>query len=180
MKEERIKYLIDRYYQGLSTEGEEIEIKKFFENGTIQGYEAESVLFREYDRLSETPEPSKDFEQKIIMAIDNPIKKSIGKQKSYSSNAWNKALLTNIAALFLSLVGAYIFFNNYNKPIDTFRDPEVAYNEAVVILNKVSIQLNAGLSALEPITKIEDAQIMGVSKVENSLSVIMNNYPFTK
>ena len=41
MKEERIKSLLYRYYKGISTEEEEVELRQFFLNETIAGFEAE-------------------------------------------------------------------------------------------------------------------------------------------
>lgn len=180
MQEERIKYLINRYYQGLSTEGEETELRKFFSKNSLPGFEAERVIFSSMDEFASVPEPSVDFEKKIYQAIDESGQKSIKPKQSGEPNLWTKTMFINIAAVALTLIGTYIFFTNYEKPVNTYKDPQIAYNETVKIFNMVSDKLNTGLNSLEPLTKVNKVTSTSLSVVDNSVSVITGNLDLSK
>jgi hypothetical protein len=173
MKEKRIKYLLSRYYQGISTEGEEEELRKFFSSESINGYEAEKELFAGYDDLAVIPEPSEDFEEKIILSIDHNNSKTTS--KANGTNIWIKTIWINIAAMALAIIGTYLFLANYNKPVDTYDDPYIAYIESVKIYSAVSDKLNIGLSALEQIPKVTKVAAESIGQVDHSVSNIMSS-----
>ncbi len=173
MKEERIKYLLSRYYQGISTGGEEVELRKFFSRESIYGYEAEKELFAGYDDLALIPEPSEDFEDRIIRSIGHNNSKT--SSKTAGTNIWIKTMWINIAAMALAIIGTYIFLTNYNKSIDTYDDPYIAYIESVKIYSAVSNKLNIGLSALEQIPKVNNVAAESIGQVDHSVSGIISS-----
>lgn len=175
MQEERIKYLIDRYYQGISTEEEEVEIREFFAKNSISGFEDERILFNSIGEMSSVPEPSIDFEEKILVAVDEANKSVAARH-----NLTKRTIFMSIAAVALVLIGSYIFFTNYDKPVDTYDDPQLAYNETVKILGMVSDKLNVGLGALEPINKVSQVTSSSLVTVDKSVSVITDNMDLSK
>jgi predicted Zn-dependent peptidase len=49
MTENRLKEILDKYYEGESSPEEELELKKYFSgNDVLKGYEAEREIFRQY------------------------------------------------------------------------------------------------------------------------------------
>ena len=79
MNSEEIKRLLEKYYEGETTSGEELLLKKFFSMDNVpQDLRSDQEIFRYYIHAAEIPEPSADFEKKIISAIDSEVKNSGG------------------------------------------------------------------------------------------------------
>ena len=187
MESERIKYLIDKYDKGLSTEEEELELKELLSLDDSQEYDAEKEILGYYDSCERIPDPSADFEKRIKMAVEEStseepvvMKKVELKEEEETItmdtpyNPWRKVIWANIAALFLVAVGSYMFFTNYKKePKDTFDDPQIAYAETMKILNEVSQKINKGAKPLTEIKKLNSTAQMGITALTNS-SIILN------
>ncbi|MBP5473534.1 MAG: hypothetical protein J6X92_02090 [Bacteroidales bacterium] len=197
MEIERIKYLINKYYKGLSTEEEELELKDLLALADSPEYDAEREILGYYDSCEKIPDPSADFEKKIKAAIteedskqEEPTvvmkkvevskdeKEEKGKEETITMdtpyNPWRKVIWANIAALFLVAVGSYLFFTNYKKePKDTFDDPQIAYNETMKILNELSQKIKKGAKPLTEIKKLNTTAQMGITALTNS-SIILN------
>ena len=187
MESERLKYLIDKYYKGLSTEEEELELKELLSLDDSQEYDAEKEILGYYDSCERIPDPSADFEKRIKMAVEEStseepvvMKKVELKEEEETItmdtpyNPWRKVIWANIAALFLVAVGSYMFFTNYKKePKDTFDDPQIAYAETMKILNEVSQKINKGAKPLTEIKKLNSTAQMGITALTTS-SIILN------
>lgn len=171
MKEEVLKKLIDKYYNGESTEEEERTLRDYFINDNIfEGYEAEKVIFSYYGSSAEIPEPSINFEKRILAAIDT-------QEKRKESPEIRKYLLPLLgaAAGLLILAGSYFFFTNRSEPLDTFRDPEIAYAETVKILRGISSQLNHGAQGLEPVGKLNELTNKSFVTITKSTRIVEKN-----
>ncbi|MBP5589387.1 MAG: hypothetical protein J6X26_02505 [Bacteroidales bacterium] len=195
MENEKIKYLIDKYYKGLSTEEEELELKDLLSLDDSPEYDVEREILGYYDSCERIPDPSADFEKRIKAAITEEDSKQeeptvvmkkvdvveIENEEEAETitmdtpyNPWKKVIWANIAALFLVAVGSYLFFTNYKKePKDTFDDPQIAYNETMKILNEVSQKINKGAKPLTEIKKLNTTAQMGITALTNS-SIILN------
>ena len=195
MENERIKYLINKYYKGLSTEEEEFELKDLLALADSPEYDAEREILGYYDSCERIPDPSADFEKRIKAAITEEDSKQVeptvvmkkvdvveieNEEEAETItmdtpyNPWKKVIWANIAALFLVAVGSYLFFTNYKKePKDTFDDPQIAYNETMKILNEVSQKINKGAKPLTEIKKLNTTAQMGITALTNS-SIILN------
>ena len=195
MENERIKYLINKYYKGLSTEEEEFELKDLLALADSPEYDAEREILGYYDSCEKIPDPSADFEKRIKAAITEEDSKQVeptvvmkkvdvveieNEEEAETItmdtpyNPWKKVIWANIAALFLVAVGSYMFFTNYKKePKDTFDDPQIAYNETMKILNEVSQKINKGAKPLTEIKKLNTTAQMGITALTNS-SIILN------
>jgi hypothetical protein len=171
MNEEELKRLIEKYYSGESTEGEERILRDYFRKETVpDGYETEKTIFSYYDESAEIPEPSPDFEERILAGIDASEKKT--------GSQWKKKYflpLLGAAAGLIILVGSYIYFTNSAKKQDTFTDPEIAYAETIKILRNVSVQLNRGTQVLEPVGKINEITRKSFSSINKSKTIVRKN-----
>lgn len=171
MNPEEIKRLLEKYYEGATTSGEELLLKKFFSMENVPpDLRNDQEIFRYYMQASEIPEPSVDFEKKIISAIENDEKDSdrIKRRKLYVS-------ISRIAAALLILTGSYFFLTNRSEPGDTYSDPELAYAETMKILCQVSARLNQGTKALGYLSTMQDETQKTVTTVGKSTAKIENN-----
>jgi hypothetical protein len=168
MNEEELKRLIEKYYNGESTEEEESSLRDYFRNDNIpEGYEAEKLIFSYYNESDGVPEPSLDFESRILAGID-------ASEKERGSRKMKKYLLPllSTAAGLLILAGSYFFFIHKAESMDTFKDPEIAYTETIKILLNVSSQLNRGAQVLEPVGKINEMKIKSIETINKSTSLV--------
>lgn len=167
MKEEDLKRLIGKYYNGESTEEEEAALRDYFKSDNVpKGYEAEKVIFGYYDESAEIPEPSHDFEAQIMAAVD-------ASEKKKSLRRILLPLLSAAAGL-LILGGSWFFFIN-KADKDTFSDPRIAYSETLKILRDVSSQLNHGTQSLEPIGKFDQVTRQSLQKLNNTTKIAEKN-----
>ena len=171
MKEEELKRLIEKYYNGESTEEEESTLRDFFRKNNIpQGYEAEKEIFSYYTESSEIPEPSHDFEAQILAAIDASERgRGIQKVRRYLLP------ILSVAAGLLILAGSYFFLIHRNEQRDTFSDPKIAYAETMRILKDVSSQMNRGAQVLEPMGKINEIREKSFETINKSTRIVEKN-----
>ena len=171
MKEEELKRLIEKYYNGESTEEEESSLRDYFRKNNIsEGYEAEKIIFGYFDKSKEMPEPSVDFEARILAGID-------ASESSRRSRTMKKYLLPilSAAAGLLLLGGSYFYFIVRAEPMDTFTDPEIAYAETIKILREVSSQMNRGTQVLEPVGKINKVTKKSFETINKSSRIVEKN-----
>lgn len=171
MKKEEIKRLIEKYYRGDSTEDEEMTLREYFTKEDIpDSYEAEKVIFGYYDTPVDIPEPSPDFESRILAGID-------ASDRDEHRKRFRRFILPSMSAaagLFI-LVASYFFFVHRTFPRDTFSDPEIAYTETMKILMDVSAKLNHGTQTLKPVSKINEMTTKSFESINKSASVIEKN-----
>jgi hypothetical protein len=168
MNAEELNRLIEKYYNGISTEEEEKVLRDHFkENNIPEGYEAEKVIFGYYTTTGEVPEPSEVFEARILSGIDATDIK-VGSQK------FRKFILPYLSAAagLLILAGSWFFFVHRTEPANTFTDPKIAYAETVKILLNVSSQLNHGAQALKPVGKISEMTTKSFKSINRSTGII--------
>jgi hypothetical protein len=152
MNAEELNRLIGKYYNGESTEEEESTLREYFNgNNILQGYEAEKEIFGYYTGSVEIPDPSSDFEARILAGIDASERIRV----SLKVRRYLIPVLSTAAGLLL-LGGSYFLFTNRPESTDTFKDPQIAYAETLKILREVSSQMNRGTQVLEPVAKINE------------------------
>jgi hypothetical protein len=176
MNREELNRLLENYYNGTSTEKEEEVLRRFFSEEEVpQGFEAEKAVFSYYSSSLSIPEPSIDFENRIIKGInESESKQKHGKNRNLS--IW----LMSTAAGLLIMVGSYFFFTDKDGMQDTFSDPEIAYTETLKILMNVSAQLNKGTEALEPVGIINDVKSKRIEKKLKNLKYIQTALDLTR
>ena len=168
MKEEELKRLVEKYYSGESTEEEENTLRDFFRKDNVpEGYEAEKEIFSFYNGSDNIPEPSIDFEARILAGID-ASERVAGSQKT---KRYIISVMSAAAGLLL-LAGSYFFFVKESETTDTYTDPKIAYAETIKILMEVSSQLNHGTQALEPVGKMKMITSKSFHSINKSTRII--------
>jgi hypothetical protein len=168
MTENRLKEILDKYYEGESSPEEELELKKYFSgNDVLKGYEAEGEIFRQYSVMEKIPVPSAGFEKRILSAVDKleTTRHKRNLRKRYMT-------IFSAAATILIMAGTWFFINRGREPADTFSDPSLAYAETMRILNEVSVKLNNGTGALLPVINLTGTVREGMRSVDRSLMSI--------
>lgn len=169
MKTEDLNRLLEKYYDGGTSETEEQALRQFFLGNDIpEGYEAEKEIFGFYSACEKIPEPSADFEKRIMAAADRSVSGSsiIKKRRLVYS-------LVSAAAGLLILTGSYFFFMHRSEPADTFSDPDLAYAETMKILYNVSSKLNQGTRPLNSLGKMQAFGSGGSGSVDRP-AIILN------
>jgi hypothetical protein len=171
MNEEELKRFIEKYYNGNSTEEEESILKDYFRKGNIpEGYEAEKLIFSYYTESSEIPEPSIDFEARIMAGIN-----ASGRNSGFLKMKRYLLPVLRAAAGLLILVGSYFLLVKKAETADTFTDPQLAYAETIKILRNVSSQLNRGAQGLEPVGRINEMNKRSFATIKQSTGIVEKN-----
>jgi hypothetical protein len=168
MKDEELSKLLEKYYQGESSEEEEFILKNFFRGNNIPAeYMAEKEIFSRYNLSEAVPEPSEDFEDRIIAEIERV-------EKSRNTSKFRRVVLYSLstAAGLIIIAGSYLFLNSSREPKDTFSDPKIAYAETMKILIDVSSKLNRGNKALQPLGRINIMTNESLKYVKKSTMII--------
>ena len=171
MNEEELKRLIEKYYDGLSTDEDEKALRAYFSDNTPRpGYEAEKEIFSYLSLAGEVPEPSADFEARISKSLDNVFNgnRSISVRKVLIP-------LISAAAGLLILAGSYFFLIHRSEPKDTFANPEIAYAETMKILMDVSSRMNHGTHSLKPVGRINEMKVKSFGSINRSAVLIEKN-----
>jgi hypothetical protein len=170
MKEDELKRLIEKYYSGESTDDEEVVLRNYLLcNEPPAGFEAEAEIFRNYSSYSEIPEPTTDFEDRIIAQTGLT-------RKDRELKRFRKIFpYLSAAAGLLILVATYFFFVNRAGTGDTFTDPQIAYTETMKILMSVSTRLNESTQALEPVSKFNTATVRSLEILDKSTLIVEKN-----
>jgi hypothetical protein len=161
MEPERIKVLLDKYYEGKTSMEEETQLAGFFMNpGVPSEMEADRLLFISLLESSKVTIPDEKFDEKLFAAIESQEK---GKVRESNINRFIIPL-AGIAAGLLILIGSYFllverqaqdsFPAYHSQAID---DPQLAYEEARGALLAVSQVMNKGTRELEALSRMEDA-----------------------
>ncbi|MGD0341320.1 MAG: hypothetical protein ABSA76_06405 [Bacteroidales bacterium] len=171
MKEEILKKLLEKYYNGDTSLEEEQSLKEYFSGKDIMpGYEAEKEIFRLFSSSGEVPAAGDELETRIKNAIDH-----LEESHPVRTPSIRRYAFASLAAGLLILAASYFMLRHHAEPKDTFSDPRLAYAETMKILNEVSLKLNKGTDALEPVRKIARAAQSGLGTVSKSASVITEN-----
>jgi len=155
MELKRIKALLEKYYKGETSKEEEKILQKYFsEKDVADELEADKDIF-----LYQLHDQNVSEE---IPDISDEIWESIHSQEDYKSKKNNKLIYISlrIAAGIAILVASYFLVNNQafrsngTMMVDTYEDPELAYEQAKETLLYVSTMLNNGANHLEPMQNL--------------------------
>ena len=171
MKNKDVTLLLEKYYNGETSEEEESILKEYFRNENIpEIFREDQEIFAFYSKKQTIPEPSQGFDERLITAIDD-------EDYSVRKRGMRKLFITiaGIAAGLLILTGTWFFFMQNTGPKDTFSDPEIAYIEAMKVLHDVSYRLNSGVRALEPVGKLHEISERSLNTINRSTEKIEKN-----
>lgn len=157
MEKKRLEKLIEKFYEGNTSIGEERMLENFFSQKDVQtSMEADKDLFRYYTSSRNEDLPDERLEQKIIQAIESEGGDLSGSRRRMIYT------ITSIAASILILIGSYFILLSPSGPglaltkyKDTFDNPDLAYLETQKTLLYISEKLNNGTRELNNLTKFE-------------------------
>ena len=171
MRIDEIERLLDRYYDGRTTESEELELKRFFLEEEVPAHLlTEKELFLQLSAVEE-PEVPAHLESNLNRLIDewDAREKHITQLSILKRKRWIHWIGSAAACLVLSFsVGMYLY-KPYTPPTpqDTCASPEEAYEEAQKALVMLSSTLNKGI---ENVQAVEHT----TQKMQNSVNQQLN------
>lgn len=152
MKTEKVKRLLQRYFNGESTEAEEQQLEAYFQLGEIDEEVAEYATF--FGGISELAGIASD--PTIEEDVMDYILENEHREKTHYRSMWK--VVTGIAASIIVVLGGFLFYQEQQKPFDdTFEDPEQAYAYATETLRFISGKYNKGLAELSNFDKLKVA-----------------------
>ena len=144
MNTERINELLERYYEALTTEAEEEELRRFFVEGEVPAHlMGERELFMQLQARAEIPVPE-GLEDRLSVAIDEW---AALEERPKHSRMYRLRWISGIAASVLMVVAfSWSLYEPARK--DTCATPEEAYMEAHDALMQFALALNKGTEQL--------------------------------
>ncbi|WP_455260137.1 hypothetical protein [Prevotella jejuni] len=154
IKTEDIKRLLDRYYDGTTTEEEEEALRTYFNGSDIDASLREESVFFTALQSSERPIPS-GMEERLSRQISqwNNIEVATQRTIRHINLRWVVGIAASLLLLFAT--GAIVYQNENNSPQteqDTYTNAKDAYAETSKALMKFSKSLNKGIEAAENVT----------------------------
>ena len=176
MKTEEVKILLQRYFEGESTDAEERRLEAYFQSGEVNAEVAEFAGF--FGGISELAGVSDGTH--IEEDIMDYILENEQREKNRYRLMWK--VVTGIAASVIIVLGGFLFYQEQQKPFeDTFNDPDEAYAYATETLQFMSVKYNKGLAQLsnfellrkanDPVKKATEPVVEfydGIDKLEES------------
>jgi hypothetical protein len=165
MEPNRLDALVEKYWDGETTVEEEKELKHFFSTCDLsqlsEPMQEVAQLFQYYMAQEQQPVLSTTFDEKLLDQLKTRPFTQVERRSSVFFN-----LLKLAACLVLVVSAVWIFRNQQqarNVPpglteLDTYEDPQQAYEETRKALLLVSAQLNRGKSYASEIRKINEAE----------------------
>lgn len=142
MELDRIKLLLEKYFQGETSIVEEKELKKYFSSPDVaQHLEQYQPLFGYFSQAKQ-----EQFTAKVTL-----------NSKKHNYVAW----LSIAASVAVMLgVGFYVYNMNVsqNEYLGTFDNPELAFKETQKALDLISINVNTGIESMSYINEYEQSK----------------------
>jgi len=150
MEQERVRELLNKYFEGGTSEEEEAYLKESLSDPALS-----SALRSEYGYLPEMapaiPEPSDSFDRRL---------EAVTRRASAMSARQRLARYARVTAAAAAIfAGAYLIFNYTDRQEmnDTYKDPELAMAEVRNILLAVSEKMTTGTEPLGSINSMNVA-----------------------
>ena len=148
----KVKTLLQKYYDGLTSQEEESMLEEYFLLGPVDPeFEADKLHFSALASMrdEEIPVPE-DLETSILDALQKVQQKPVFLRRSVPY------IIMSIAAGLLLMLSTFIFLNRQNQS-NYITDPKIAYAESRQALELVSKYFNEGTSRLSGLGKIDQA-----------------------
>ena len=140
MEHERLRELLRRYYDGLTTEKEEAQLRELLSDPLLlQYFPEESYLV---SMSGEVPEPSDGFHERLTDITHREVQMSPRHRLLRH--------IATVAAAAVILAASWMLLNQYGPQAvkDTYTDPQIAMAEVKSILTDVSRKMNTGMEEL--------------------------------
>jgi hypothetical protein len=154
IKTEDIKRLLDRYYDGTTTEEEEEALRTYFNGSDIDASLREESVFFTALQSSECPIPT-GMEGRLSRQISqwNNIEVATQRTIRHINLRWVVGIAASLLLLFAT--GTIVYQHENESPQaeqDTYTNAKDAYAETSKALMKFSKSLNKGIEATENVT----------------------------
>lgn len=152
-----IRKLLDRFYMGETTLKEEKILQEYFSSASVpEELLPDRDLFRSLEPVGNSVAVPSGLNQKILDVIDQQEKRVVRTRRI------SVFALSGLAAGLLVVIALYVGYFRADQPallashqmIDTYEDPQDAYEEARKTLAYVSAKLNTGTSELEHVKQV--------------------------
>lgn len=175
---DKIRVLLEKYYEGETNRNEEEILKSFFLSGKVPAdMESDRQLFLSLHEESLLRVPGGEgFEERFFGSVSG------NKKSELKSNRAIYMRFAAIAASFLLIAGSYFLIvheygiegNGHDYQVYSPEDPEKAYEEAKSALLMVSSVMNRGTAELEKLSRFEDArsEMNAISKFHDAVQII--------
>jgi hypothetical protein len=152
MRTEEVKILLQRYFEGESTDADERRLETYFTGGKVAPEVAEYAEFfggiSELASLADDPTIEEDVMDYIL--------ENEHREKARYRSMWK--IVTGIAASVIIVLGGFMLYQEQQKSYkDTFSNAGDAYAYATQTLEFVSVKYNKGLSQLAKFEKLHMA-----------------------
>ncbi len=152
MKTSEAKILLQKYYNGLTTSQEEVDLEQYFQNGEVDPeLETDKLHFEAMASMrdEEIPVPE-NLESDVLETLQKLQKGSvrINRRIVYIS--------LSIAAGLLLMLSTFMFLSTKDRT-QYINDPEIAYAESHQALELVSKYFNSGTAQLTELSKLNEA-----------------------
>ncbi len=149
MEVQEILRLLQRYFDGETSEAEEQQLNVYFQSGEVAEELAEYTEF--FGGISELAAAADD--PTIEDDVMDYILENEHRDKTKYRTMWKA--VTGIAASVIIVLGGFLFYQEQQKPFDdTFSDPEEAYAYAAKTLQFVGSKYNQGVAHLSEFDKL--------------------------
>ena len=167
----KVKELLESYYEGRTTLNEEKQLKRFFANENIPPeFEADRLYFESLEDYAGSLVPPN-----IESIVTGSIQKEEFERKERKNRIYRIVTGTSIAAslLLFFVVGWFIVQNRYsNQLVDTYTDPQIAFEQTRALLQKVSKNMNKASKELQYMSVISET--MEIMEPINQLPMQLN------
>ncbi len=151
METSKIKDLLQQYFEGQTTQNDEKLIESYFRSGNIDPELLEYKPF--FDGLNELSGNKRN--PKLESEIMDFILESEHREKTKYRWLWQT--VTGVAAAIIIVLGGFLFWQQQQRPQDTFKNPQEAYAYAEQTLQFVSEKYNNGFASLSKFDKLQKA-----------------------
>lgn len=150
---QRIKYLLEKYYNGETSIEEEVLLRRFFTEQEVP----ESLAPDRHMFLMITEQPKVDDEIIIedILSETHKWQQIEGKRRKFHS--YRAAILSSAATIALA-IGFTLFFtikSNTKSLVDTYDNPQMALLETQRVLALVGSKISQATDGLEPLGHLQ-------------------------
>ncbi len=171
MDYQNINELLEKYFEGNTSQEEEMLLKEYFSKSDIPArYQYLKQMFQYFNEEKTKGNPDFNINAEIKCTIEN-------QWKNESRNKFNRIIKwsSSVAAIFILAIGIYNYFNKPSVSVkDTFSDPDQAYIETKRALMYVSNCMNKNTSKLKYLAEIDKSykklnKLGEMDKIVNSL-----------
>ncbi len=158
MNSKKAEVLLEKYFNGETDLQEELELKEFFDSKGSSHPDAD--YFNYLRDKKEVTLPDQDFDEKILTLINETPAKA--KVRSISRSYWyvaaSLALLISVSIIFKNRIIKESTPQPVMVQVDTFDDPEKAFEETKKALLFLSSKLNESSEYATKFSKFEQSQ----------------------